>query len=92
MLLEMDKVEYIAPGLFHPFFIRLSWGLLAVCLGLVAIYVGGIINFVALEIFAFAIFSIWLYLLHEFTLHHLSSLNKNKLKRTTQMMIAVVED
>ncbi|MEL6524620.1 MAG: hypothetical protein AAFQ07_02820 [Chloroflexota bacterium] len=90
--LGMFGIGFIAPGLFHPFFIRVSWGLLAFCMGLVGIYIAGIINFVALEILAFAIFSIWLYLLHEFTLHHLSSLNRNKLKRTTQMMIAIVDD
>ncbi|MEL6403789.1 MAG: hypothetical protein AAFR81_05450 [Chloroflexota bacterium] len=90
--LGMFGIGFIAPGLFHPFFIRVSWGLLAFCIGLVGIYIADIINFVALEILAFAIFSIWLYLLHEFTLHHLGSLNRNKLKRTTQMMIAIVDD
>lgn len=87
--LGMLLIRWITPNLFHESFYKLTWGLLAICISFVFMRIVGIINFVALEILSFAIFSIWLYLLNEYTLHHLSLQNVENVKLATQTIRAI---
>lgn len=69
----MLGIRFITQHVFHPFFDeKLSWRLAALVIFLYILHIGpGMINFVALEIFSFAIFSIWIYYLNEYTLLYL---------------------
>lgn len=88
-IIGMLGIGYIAPKIYHPFFIKLSWGLFGVIMFFTLLYVLGVYNFVALETLSFAIFGVWLFFLHEFTLHHLTLQGIDNVKRSTQVFPAL---
>ena len=68
-LIGMLGIRWIVPGIYHTNFIRLGYaytGLVAIIFLLYQFT--RMINFVALEIFSFAIFTVWIHYLNEYTL------------------------
>lgn len=68
-VIGMIGIRWIIPGIYHRNFIRLGYAytILVVIIYLLYQYTN-MLNFVALEIFSFAIFTVWIHHLNEYTL------------------------
>lgn len=67
-ILGMLGVKWIIPNIYHPNFIRLGYQFTALCVVFFIMYQFlGMLNFVALEIFSFAVFAGWIYYFNEYT-------------------------
>ena len=75
-IIGMLGIRWIVPNIYHPNFIRLGYAYTVLCAILFLLYqFTNMINFVALEIFSFAIFTVWIFYLNEYTLLYIRQQN-----------------
>lgn len=75
-IIGMLGIRWIVPGIYHTNFIRLGYTYtLLVALIFIMYQFTRMLNFVALEIFSFAIFTVWIHYLNEYTLLYIRQQN-----------------
>ena len=75
-IIGMLGIRWIVPGIYHTNFIRLGYiYTLLVALIFIMYQFTRMLNFVALEIFSFAIFTVWIHYLNEYTLLYIRQQN-----------------
>ncbi|GAB5491810.1 MAG: hypothetical protein Phog2KO_20250 [Phototrophicaceae bacterium] len=68
-IIGMLGIRWIIPNIFHPNFIRLGYWYTALCIVFFLLYqFTDMLNFVALEVFSFIVFTIWIYYFNEYIL------------------------
>ncbi|MBI5670051.1 MAG: hypothetical protein HZC41_18810 [Chloroflexi bacterium] len=81
-MLGMFALDRIAPNIYPASFIRFSRICGAICaVSLVAYYILGIINFVALELILFITFGTWIYVFNRYTKNYIQRQNPQEIRQ-----------